>query len=142
MQSFRNQKILLTAIALLAFLGFLDSTYLTILHYQNTLPPCTLKGCESVLTSSYSQIGSIPVSLLGSVFYTTMMIFSIILIQSGKLVKLRIFVLLALTGFLVSLGFFLIQLVILKAFCQYCLASEAISLFILTCSLILIRVKQ
>ena len=73
---------LLIIISLIAFLGFLDSTFLTIKHYQGTLPPCSLAlGCEKVLTSQYSTIGNVPIALLGAAFYLAVMGISIILLQ-------------------------------------------------------------
>ena len=56
---------------LLAFgaLGFLDATYLTIQHYINRVPPCTIGGCETVLTSTYATLGQIPIALIGAIFY-------------------------------------------------------------------------
>ncbi len=146
MRPFKNKKnLLILLIVFFAFLGFLDATYLTILHYQNIIPPCSLtSGCERVLTSPYSQIGIVPVSLLGSIFFLTIIVLSIIILQSKKshfsLQKALLGS--ALIGFLVSLGFFLIQLLILRAFCPYCLTSETISLLILTLSIALIRLNK
>src|SRR5690348_14780226 len=55
---------------ILSFLGFLDAAYLTILHYKNVIPPCSIAhGCETVLTSQYATLGPIPIALLGVFFY-------------------------------------------------------------------------
>src|SRR5579872_6247498 len=56
-------------IGILGFLGFLDATYLTILHYKNTIPPCTLHGCEVVLSSVFATIGGVPIALIGAGYY-------------------------------------------------------------------------
>ena len=68
-------KYLPLGIGVLAFLGFLDAVYLTVLHYKNAIPPCTIAhGCETVLTSSYATIFGIPIALIGAGFYLTVLI--------------------------------------------------------------------
>ena len=113
---------------ILGFLGFLDSTYLTILHYKNIIPPCTVtSGCEVVLTSKYSMVGPIPISLLGTLFYLAIMAICILIITNYKEVFVKAFYGLVATGFLVSLILIYIQGGLLHAFCQYCLLSEIVS---------------
>jgi uncharacterized membrane protein len=110
-----------------AFLGFLDATYLTLSHYQNSIPPCTVAGCEVVLTSRYAIVLGIPLALLGSLFYLSVMSVSLLILTNYKEMFLKIFYFLAVTGFIVSLILSGIQAFDLKAFCQYCLASAATS---------------
>src|SRR3989344_6005684 len=112
---------------LLSIAGFFVSSYLTILHYKNLIPPCTIaKGCETVLTSQFSTILGIPIALFGSLFFLAL-IFLILLDQKKFL---RYFKILVLLGVLVSVNLFFIQAFVLNAFCQYCLVSEAIILAI------------
>ncbi len=113
---------------ILSIAGFFDASYLTILHYKNIIPPCTIaKGCETVLTSQFSTILGIPISLIGSVFFLIL----IILLLLGFF---RYFKILILLGVLISVNLFFIQAFILHAFCQYCLLSEVIilSIFVIT----------
>lgn len=113
---------------IIAFLGFLDATYLTIIHFRNIIPPCTItSGCEVVLTSKYSVIAGIPVSLLGSLFYLGVMVLCLMLITNYKKVFLNLFYLAAVVGIMVSLILIYIQGFLLHAFCQYCLLSEVVS---------------
>lgn len=126
------------ACLLFSFLGFLDATYLTILHYKNAFPPCSVTGgCETVLTSQYSVILGVPISLLGSLFYLLLMFFALaVLLDKRKIFAHGLF-LTAFSGLFVSAVLFFVQFFILKAFCQYCLLSEAISLVIfINCSLL------
>lgn len=109
---------------ILSLAGFFVSSYLTILHYKQIIPPCTIaKGCETVLTSQFSTIAGIPLALLGSLFFVTL----IILLLLGLF---SYFKLLTLSGVVVSVILFCIQAFVLHAFCQYCLLSEAIILAI------------
>jgi uncharacterized membrane protein len=112
----------------LSALGFIDATYLTIEHFMNRIPPCTLtSGCEKVLTSSYSSIFGIPVSLIGSLYYLVLLIalFVYFDLKSKKILYYasRFSVL----GFIFSLYFVGIQIFALHSYCLYCLISAIIS---------------
>lgn len=112
---------------ILSLTGFFVSSYLTILHYKNIIPPCTtVKGCETVLTSQFSTILGIPIALIGSLFFLTLIILT--LLNQKKF--FRYFKILVLLGVLVAVNLFFIQAFVLRAFCQYCLLVEAIILAI------------
>lgn len=125
--------------ALLAFLGFLDATYLTILHYKQTIPPCTIGNCERVLTSQYATVLGIPTALFGSLFYLSIIVLSLLIITNYKKIFVNLFYLLAASGFGVSLFLLYIQAFVLKSFCQYCLISAATSTGIFILALLQIR---
>ena len=115
----------------LSFLGFLDSVYLTILHYKNAFPPCSItSGCEKVLTSAYSMLGPMPLALFGSIFYLAVIILCLFLITNYKKIYLNILYPLVFVGFIVSVILFGVQAFILRSFCQYCVISEIISFLI------------
>ncbi len=115
------------------FFGFLDATYLTILHFKNILPSCTLHGCDAVLASKYSVIFGIPVSLLGTIFYLIIIGFSLaVLFDKRKIFTYGLF-LSAVAGLFVSAVLFFVQFSLIKSFCQYCLFSEAMSILIFVC---------
>ncbi|MGA2911637.1 MAG: vitamin K epoxide reductase family protein [Candidatus Levyibacteriota bacterium] len=138
MQHFLNNRLIFYS-AILAFLGFLDSLYLTISHYKNIVPPCTLHGCEAVLTSSFSTIGPIPLALFGVLFYLAVIIICVLIVTEKKNELLKFFHFAVLVGFLFSVVLFLIQLLILKSFCQYCLLSEVIATGLLILSFLQLR---
>jgi uncharacterized membrane protein len=138
MQRLINNKLLIYSIVL-AFFGFLDSAYLTILHYENVVPPCTIHGCEAVLTSTYSTIGPIPLALFGVLFYLAVIIICLLIVVEGMKKLLKFFHFTVLVGFLASIVLFLIQALIIKSFCQYCLLSEVIATGLLFLSLLKLR---
>jgi uncharacterized membrane protein len=139
MSRFLANKFILYS-AILGFFGFLDSLYLTILHYRNVIPPCTIHGCETVLTSVYSMIGPFPLALFGVLFYLTVIIVSLLIVVEGRRQFLKFFHFAVLVGFLVSVVLFFVQFSIIKSFCQYCLLSEAIATGLLVLSLL--KLKQ
>jgi len=113
---------------ILAFLGFIDSAYLTVLHYKNVIPPCSvLNGCEKVLTSQFSVIGPFPLAFFGVIFYLSVIGICLFILLENKKEFVKIYHLAVNTGFLISVALFLIQAFILKAYCQFCILSEVIS---------------
>lgn len=127
-------KWLVIAIVILALIGFGDATYITVKHYQGIIPPCSIEGCETVLTSKYSEIFGIPVSLFGAIYYFTIILSLFIYFDTKKDIFLKIPMIISIAGFFGSLYFVSIMAFVLKAFCQYCAISafSSISIFILS----------
>lgn len=123
------------AIGILAFLGFLDATYLTVIHYKNIIPPCTLAhGCETVLTSQFSTIAGIPIALIGALFYLAVMAILLVWIQTKHEMWITLLVTLTGVGLAVGLALVYLQAFVLHAFCQYCLTSELIDFLLFDCA--------
>jgi uncharacterized membrane protein len=115
---------LVIVVLVIGVLGFVDSTYLTIEHFRNVVPPCTLvDGCEDVLTSSYSEILGIPVALFGVIYYLLLSIGAFAYLDNKNEKMFRYALLLTIFGFLGSLYFTSIQAFVLNAYCLYCLLS-------------------
>lgn len=113
--------------------GFADATYLTVKHYRGGVPPCTIHGCEVVLTSAQSEIAGVPVALLGVLYYATILLLSLAYIISKKEAVIRHAAYFTPAGFLASAYFVYLQLFVINAICLYCMASATTStiLFIL-----------
>ncbi|HYK08258.1 MAG TPA: vitamin K epoxide reductase family protein [Candidatus Eisenbacteria bacterium] len=121
-------RILPYLLLIFAVLGFLDATYLTIQHYAHSIPPCTVGGCETVLTSTWAVLFGVPVALMGAVFYGVVLVLTgIYLTLSNKQYAIsNMLFLLCSLGFLVGIGLILVQAFVLHAWCYYCLFSELI----------------
>lgn len=125
---------------ILSFLGFIDSLYLTITHYQRSLPNCSVfTGCEKVVTSQFSTVFGIPLGFFGAIYFFVMFYLTIAILTSQKKMYIKLFNKAAYVGLLISFFLFLIQALIIKSFCQYCVLSEIVALFIFIFSLILVR---
>lgn len=112
----------------IALIGFIDAGYLTVQYYQGTIPPCSVvEGCEQVLTSSYSKILGLPVSLWGMIYYFTILVGLFGYLESRNQTFLRFALLFTVLGLLFSLWFLYVQAFILQAYCLYCLVSLATS---------------
>lgn len=124
---------LVWAFAVVAFLGFVDATYLTVQHFLNAAPPCVFGNCELVLTSKYSSILGVPTALWGAIYYFSILVLTLLYIDTKK----NIFFIKALgltcVGLVMSLWFLYLQMFVIHAYCQYCLISggTSLTLFIL-----------
>jgi uncharacterized membrane protein len=130
-------------LALLAVIGFGDSVYLTIEHYSNKIPPCTIvHGCEVVLTSSYATIFSVPVALLGALYYGFIFLVLFLYFSTPNEKLLRALAGFTIVGLVVSGWFFYVQVALLHTFCQFCLLSAVTSTLLFVTGLtILLRKK-
>jgi uncharacterized membrane protein len=102
-----------------------DSIYLTVEHYKNEIPPCSIvQGCERVLTSAWSEIGGVPLAAFGALAY--FIAFSLALLAAfgnrglWKFFGIQVVLMSAFTAFLIYQ-----QAVVIEAFCQFCLLSAA-----------------
>jgi uncharacterized membrane protein len=117
------------AVTALSFAGFVIATYLTFVHVRGYVSPCYIvQGCEAVQTSEYSVVLGVPVALAGAVFFALMFYLGVGLLTATRLWVLRAVQVLAFVAALAMIPLFFLQAIVLKAFCSYCLATEAIVL--------------
>src|SRR5687768_15978336 len=63
----------------LALCGIAVSSYLTAVHYQDTLLVCTgVSDCETVQNSKYAKLFGIPVAILGLAMYVAALVMSVV----------------------------------------------------------------
>ena len=120
--------------------GFADATYLTTQHYLGLPVACSiLEGCEQVTTSPYSLIFGIPVALLGSIFYFTVLILSVLYLDSKKIKFLNFIAVITPFGFLASLYFVYLQIFVIKAICLWCMGSALTTTLLFILSLVFLH---
>lgn len=124
-------------ILVIAFIGFLDASYLTANHWTHTAPPCFITtGCETVTTSSYSMIFGVPVALLGVFYYLTATVLTVAYLDKRNVLFKKIFLVASMVAFAFTLWFIYVQLAILNAVCIYCMVSATTSTVLLILALI------
>lgn len=117
-------------------IGFADATYLTVKHFLGTPIPCAiLQGCEQVTNSQFATIFGVPVALLGSGYYLTVLILSVVYLDTRKFFALKLAAIFTIFGFLASLWFIFLQIFIIKAICLYCMVSATTSTLLFFCGL-------
>jgi len=116
----------------LAVVGVLISAYLTWTHFAGLTPVCTGsgEGCQTVQSSRYASLLGIPVALLGLVAYGGL-VFSVAL---WKEIGIFLGFLISLVGTLFSVYLTYLEVFVIGALCQWCLASAAIMLAALVCA--------
>ena len=119
------------ALAALSYAGFVISAYLTLVHFRGYVSPCyVVQGCETVQTSEYSVILGVPVALAGAVAFGVLFYLSVALLRSSARQLALVFKVLAFLGALAIIPLFLLQAIVLEAFCSYCIATEVVMLAI------------
>jgi uncharacterized membrane protein len=132
-----SKKLLLLLVAI-SLVGLADASYITYQKINHIIPPCSAQfACETVLSSKWSAIGPIPLSLLGCFFYATVLTLSISLFLSHTTIHTRlrfnpaiILMIVGISGLAFSAGLLGIMGIVLKAWCLYCLISAACSMSI------------
>ncbi len=112
------------AIATLAAAGAGIAGYLTYTHYADVSIVCVTGGCETVQQSRYAELAGIPVALLGLLGYLAIGATAAIprawAVAAGAA--------LALGGLAFSLYLLAVQLHVIDAICQWCVASDVVML--------------
>lgn len=117
-------------IIIFALLAFSVSLYLAISHYMNFLIPCSVtKGCESVLSSKYSSVYGIPLSVLGVAYFAGVIVTA--LLANHYIIFRRILTIFLGIGALFSLVFLFLQFFVIKKVCQYCLVIDFTGILLL-----------
>ena len=121
----------------LAVLGVVISAYLTWTHYAGLTPVCTGsgEGCETVQSSRYASLLGIPVALLGLIAYGGLVFSAALWRETGIYLGLLI----SLVGTLFSAYLTYLEILVIGALCQWCLASAAIMVAALVCTAIAVR---
>ena len=123
-------KIVLGFLFALALIGFVDALFLTVTHYLNVIPPCSIRGCEVVTTSIYSTIAGIPIALFGAVYYLVVLALLVAYVDKRKDLFLSIVGFITLLAGLVTLYLIYLQLFVLHAICIYCMTSAATTILL------------
>ena len=104
----------------LALIGLGVAAYLTYVHYEGIEPACGLGGdCEKVQTSEWADLAGVPVALLGLIGYAT--ILATLFVEREE--ALIAGALVALVGFGFSAYLTYLELFVIDALCQWCVAS-------------------
>ena len=125
------------AALVLALAGVAVAGYLTWIHYGEIDPVCVGGGggCERVQASEYSEVAGVPVALLGLVTYAAITALLLLPRSRGVLPAAGV----ALVAFAFSAYLTYLELFVIDAICQWCVASAVIAtaLAAATCALAL-----
>lgn len=123
-----------------AAVGFIDAGYLTVEHFLNRVPPCTIiSGCEKVTTSPYSIILGVPMALMGVVYYLAVILALVLYLDMRRDWIIKWTARVTAFGFVFSLWLVYLQLFVIKAICQYCMLSAATSIGLFAIGVLVLR---
>jgi uncharacterized membrane protein len=116
----------------LAVAGLLVSAYLTWAHLVGAEPVCGLGGggCRAVQASRYAAVLGIPVPMLGLAGYAGLLLAAILRGGAGAYLGLLVVV----VGALFSVYLTYLEIFVIGAICQWCVASAAIMFGALVCA--------
>jgi uncharacterized membrane protein len=125
------------ALGVLAAVGLMIGAYLTWTHSLGVPPACISGsgGCKSVQSSRYAAIFGVPVATLGVAAYAGLLLSAALRSEAGVYLGLLI----SLVGTLFSAYLTYLELFVIHALCQWCLASAAIMVGALICAAVRAR---
>jgi uncharacterized membrane protein len=117
-----TQRGLRAAIAVLALAGIAVTSYLVYARYTGTRLACTTGGCETVQHSKYAKLLGVPVAVLGLVAYVVVFLTAL----SARVEAAASGAAIVLAGLAFAVYLIVIQVAVIDAICQWCLASDGI----------------
>ena len=125
----RNLRVVL---GVLAAAGLLISAYLTWVHFAQVAPVCVggSSSCETVQSSRYATVLGVPVAVLGLVGYAGLLFSAVLRGELGVYLGF----LFALVGTLFSAYLTYLEVFVIHAICEWCVASATIMVAALICA--------
>lgn len=110
--------------AALALAGLAISLYLAITWYDDSIPVCVGGGggCEKVQTSDYADLAGVPVALFGAIGFALILASLALPAEASRFTG----ALLGLVGFGFSVYLTYLELFVIEAICQWCVASAVV----------------
>jgi len=132
-----SDRRLRAAILVLSALGAAIAAYLTATHLAQVQVACATGGCETVQSSRYSELAGIPVAALGLGGYALLAASAATRRELARALGAAA----ALGGLAFAAYLLYVQAAVLDAFCQWCLASDAILLVLVPVTLLRLRTE-
>ena len=130
-----NEKTLRFASSGFAVIGATITAYLLYARWTGGTLACTTGGCETVQHSRYAETFGVPVAALGLFAYAGLFVSAAVRGGWARLTQAT----LALTGLLFGAYLLYVQLAVIGALCQWCLATDLITTAITALALLRLR---
>lgn len=140
-----NIKTIRIVSIVLASIGLIDSIYLTWVKVTNRYALCGPIGdCESVNSSRYSEIGGVPIALLGAGAYLLIIVLLALEPRGGIWMEYGPYVVLGITiaGSLYSIYLTYLEVAVIHAICPYCVVSAVVIIALFILSLVRLTVYE
>ena len=120
------------ASAVLASLGAAISAYILYVRETDGSLVCSTGGCETVQSSSYAELLGVPIAALGLAGFLVLLVAALSRGDFARLVNATV----ALAAFLFAAYLLAVQLVVLDAICQWCVATDVLTTAIAALALV------
>lgn len=132
---------LIILIMIVSLLGFVDAGFLAWKHYSGN-QACVLGGnCDQVLASRYATLGSIPIALVGALYYLGIFLAASFAFRNGRDALLDFVARFTVVGLLASVWLVVLQFFVIHAICGYCIMSATASTFLFVAGMALLILK-
>ena len=130
-----SERTLRLGSAAVAVLGTAITAYLLYVRQTGGALVCSTGGCERVQSSSYAVVLGIPVAALGLIGFLGLLVAALARGDWARLSQAT----LALTALFFSVYLLYIQLAVIGAICQWCLAADVLTTAIVALALLRLR---
>jgi uncharacterized membrane protein len=117
-----SDRALRSAVGVLATAGAAIAGYLTYARFTHTTLACSTGGCEVVQRSDYAELAGIPVALLGLAAYVFLLGTAFLSSEPARAAAAAV----AVAGAAFSAYLVYIQIAVIDAICQWCIASDVV----------------
>ena len=118
-----SERSVRVASAVLASLGAAISAYLLVVRETDGSLICSTGGCETVQSSSYAEVLGVPVAALGLAGFLVLLVAALARGEWARLANAAV----ALSAFLFAAYLLVVQIVVLDAICQWCVATDVLT---------------
>lgn len=129
-------------VLLLSVIGVGIAGYLTYTHFDESALVCAVGDCGTVQSSKYSEIGPVPIAILGLGMYVALGLLAFSRMRGGLGMSFKQATIAAwaitLAGFAYALYLTYLEIWVIKAICQWCVASAIVTGLILIAETILL----
>lgn len=133
---------MLGAIVGLSILGIIVAAYLTYSHFDESALMCAVGDCGTVQKSKYATLGPIPIAILGLAMYVALGLSALGRMRGKLPVTFEVATMaswgIALAGVAYALYLTYLEIWVIKAICQWCVASAIITTLILAIESVLL----
>jgi uncharacterized membrane protein len=110
------------ATALLSVLGAAITAYLVYVRQTGGAPICVSGGCETVQSSSYAEVLGVPVATLGLLGFVALLAAALVRGEWARLAQATV----ALSALFFGAYLFYVQVAVIGAVCQWCVATDVL----------------
>jgi uncharacterized membrane protein len=121
-----------TATLVIALAGVALAAYLTWVHYDVSALVCSVGDCHTVQSSDFATVGPVPVALLGLGMYATVAVAMLVARMRPELATAATVIAFAtaLGGAVYSVYLTWLEVAVIGAICQWCVASAILTLLL------------